>query len=73
MVEVYCRILNWLRVDQVDNNVIFGILMFLDANDQVQLEIFNLLFHFLTNYEDEILETVRLVCLMQISDYIKSL
>lgn len=73
MVEVYCRILNWLRVDQVDNNVICGILMFLDANDLVQLEIFNLLFNFLTNYEDEMLETVRLICLMQIAEYIKSL
>lgn len=73
MVEVYCRILNWLRVDQVDNNVILGIMMFLDANDQVQLEIFNTLLNFLTDYEDEMLETVRLICLMQIAEYIKSL
>lgn len=70
MVVVYCKILNLLRSEQVDNNVIFEILILLDSSNQVHCEIFNLLINFLTNYDDNILETVRLICLVKIADYI---
>ena len=71
MIVTFCKILNLLRSEQVDNNVIFEILILLDSANEIHREIFDLLIKFLTNYDENILETIRLVCLLQIADYIQ--
>lgn len=71
MVVVSCKILNLLRAEQVDNNIIFEIFILLDLANEIHCEIFDLLMKFLTSYDDNVLETVRLLCLIQIADYIQ--
>ena len=71
MIVTFCKILNLLRSEPVDNNVIFEILILLDSPNEIHREIFDLLFKFLTSYDNNILETVQLLCLVQIADYIQ--
>ena len=71
MIVTFCKIINLLRSEQVDNNIIFEILILLDLANEVHREIFDLLFKFLTSYDNNILETVQLLCLVQIADYIQ--
>lgn len=66
MVVVFFNILNLLRTQPVDNNVVIRIFALLDINIKVHAEIFNLLLDFLTTYNTDILEVVKLLCLLQI-------
>lgn len=70
MIVTFCKILNLLRSEQVDNNIVFEILILLDTTNQIHREIFDLMIKFLTSYDDNILDTIRLLCLIQIADYI---
>ena len=70
MVVVYWKILQLLEAIQVDKNIAFEILMLLDVNNAVHFEIFMLIINFVTNYEEDILEAVRLICMMQIVEHI---
>lgn len=52
----------------MDNNVIFRIFALLDPGNKDHIETFNLLIKFLTTYDPNILDTVKLFCLIQIAD-----